>query len=728
MGQNHTVEVGFIALRESLFSPLWHRYAQQRPQLRSHVTVQPQRYRDQTWYLLINEVNGVHFRINDVAYQFVGRCDGNYSVQEVWDSMLESLADDTPTQDELIRLLGELDQRDLILYQVMTDIPTLFRRKQEKVKRERMAFINPLSFKLSLWDPSKFLDNTRWLQKLIFNPYAFVIWLIVVTSALLAAASDWDALRLHASNYMTTPKYLFLAWLSFPFIKALHELGHALAVRNWDGQVKDSGITFFVFTPAPYVDASASSAFRSQFQRVLVGAMGMMVELLLASFALLIWFSTQPGMVHALSFVVLFVCGVTSLLFNGNPLLKFDAYHILCDTFDLPNLANRSRFFWTNQFKRLVLGAKNIVPMSYAEGERKWLLAYAPLSIVYGLIILSYIVFWLGSKSFVIGLLVALFAIAAMIIKPLFETIKSTIESAGVGTTRYRVKLVITAIIGLSFILLFIIPLPFNTMAQGVIWLPDEAQMRPLSEGFIKEIRVQHGAEVKPNQIILVLSDPNLIAKRDNLNNQLSSLQVNQYNALSQDITRVDNINKQIEKISAELKRVNEQIDALEIRSKIKGKLVMPHQDDLIGTFVKQGTLLAYVLNSNIIKIRAAIPEPSAALVRDKLSGIQVRTADHPDRVIMANMSMETPAVTRTLPSAAMGDDGGGEYATDPTDKEGLTAVEPLVIIDLNLPETSLERVGARAIVRFDHGYASIAEQIYRHFRQLFLRYFNPVS
>jgi putative peptide zinc metalloprotease protein len=722
------VEVGIISLRESLFSPLWHRYAQQRPQLRSHVTVQPQRYRDQTWYLLINEVNGVHFRINDVAYQFVGRCDGNYSVQEVWDSMLESLADDTPTQDELIRLIGELDQRDLILYQVMTDIPTLFRRKQEKVKRERLAFINPLSFKLSLWDPTKFLDKTRWLQKIIFNPYAFVIWLIVVVSALFAAVSDWDALRLHASNYMTTPKYLFLAWLSFPFIKVLHELGHALAVRNWDGHVKEFGITFFVFTPAPYVDASASSAFRSQFQRVIVGAMGMMVELLLASIALLIWFSTQSGLVHALAFVIMFVCSVTSLLFNGNPLLRFDAYHILCDTFDLPNLANRSRFFWTTQFKRIVLGAKNMVPMSYAQGERKWLFAYAPLSIVYGLIILGYIVFWLGSKSFVIGLLVALFAIVAMIIKPLVTTIKNIIESAGVGTARNRAKMVVASILGLSFVLLFIVPVPFNTIAQGVIWLPDQAQIRPLSEGFIKEIIVPHGAEVEPNQVILVLSDPNLIARRDNLNSQLSSLQVNQYNLLSQDITRAENISKQIEKIGAELKRVNEQIDALEIRSQVKGKLVMPHQNDLIGTFVKQGALLAYVLNRNIIKIRAAIPEPSAALLSDNLTGVQVRTVDHPNNVILAKMSMETPAVTRTLPSAALGDHGGGDYATDPADKDGLTAVEPLVLIDLNLPETNLERVGARASVRFDHGYAPIAVQLYRHLRQLFLRYFNPAN
>lgn len=715
-------------MRESLFSPLWHRYSQQRPQLRNHVTVQPQRYRDQTWYLLINDTNGSHFRINDVAYQFVGRCDGNYAVQMVWESMLETLGDDTPTQDEIIRLLGELEQRDLVRYEVMQNIPNMFRKKQEKSKRELHAFINPLAFKLSLWNPSKFLDKTVWLQKLIFNPICLLLWFVIVIIALLNAALHWDELHQHATSFMSTPLYLFLAWLSFPFIKSLHELGHALAVRHWDGQVKDTGITFFVFTPAPFVDASASSAFRSRYQRIIVGAIGMMVELLLAAIALAIWLSTQSGVVHALAFVTMFVCSISSILFNGNPLLRFDAYYILCDFFDLPNLAVRSRLYWSNLFKRLVLGAKNTVAMSFAAGEQKWLFAYAPLSMLYGLAILSYIVFWLGSKSVILGLLVALFAVFSMLLKPLFNTIKSIVSATAIGSARRRAQLIIATSTIAALVLIFLLPVPYNTTAQGVIWLPEQARIRPQSEGFIEEIRVAHGEQVAPNQIIMLLSDPNLLAKRDNLLSQLSSMRVDQYNLLPQDAARANSMGELIEKVGAELTRVEQKISELEIRSQAAGQLVMPHQDDLLGTFVKQGTVLAYVLNANMIKVRAALPEPAAALLHENLTGIEVRTADHLDQVLSANMSANTPAVTRTLPSAALGDHGGGIYPTDPADQNGLTALEPLVLIDLNLPTTTLERVGARANVRFDHAHEPIATQVYRHFRQLFLRYFNPAD
>lgn len=722
------MEVGFLAVRESLFSPLWHRYSLQRPQLKTHVTVQPQRYRDQTWYLLINETNGNHFRINEVAYQFLGRCDGRFSVQEVWNSMLESLGDASPTQDELIRLLGELDQKDLIRYEAMPDVSGMFRRSLEKTKRERLAFINPLSFKLPMWNPSKFLDKTAWLQALIFNPITLIAWLIIVALALLAAASHWDELRDHASTYMSTPLYLFLAWISFPFIKTLHEFGHALAVRHWDGQVKETGVTFFVFTPAPYVDASASSAFRSQYQRIIVGAMGMMVELLIAAIALAIWFSTQSGLVHALAFVTLFVCGVTSLLFNGNPLVRFDAYHILCDAFDLPNLAMRSKAFWTNLINRLVLGAKNTIPMSFAAGEKKWLIAYAPMSLIYSLIIISYIIFWLGSKSFVAGLLIAIFALVSMLIKPIFNIIKGIIASTRIGAPRRRAKLIIGSSLLIAVGLIGFFPVPFNTTAQGVIWLPEEARIRPANAGFIQQILVKHNAPIAVNQVILVMSDPSLIAKRDNLKSQLSGMHVDQYNLMAQDINRATSLGEQIEKVGAELSRVEQQISALEVRSIVGGRLVMPHQADLLGTFVQQGAVLAYVLNANIIKVRAAIPEPAANLVRDHLIGVQVRTADHPEQILDANLSMDTPAVTRTLPSVAMGDHGGGIYATDPSDKNGLTTIDPLVLIDLNLPTTALERVGTRAIVRFDHGREPIAGQLYRHSRQLFLRYFNPAA
>lgn len=712
-------------MRESLFSPLWHRYAQQRPQLRSHVTVQPQQYRQQTWYLLTNTTNGNHHRINHVAYQFVGRCDGQHSVQVVWDSLLESLGDDAPTQDEVIRLLTELDQRDLLRYEVLPNIPGMFRRKKEKAKQQKRNAINPFAMKLSLFDPTPLLDKLGWLRALIFNPVVFIAWLVIVLIALLATFSNWDELHTHFSAYMATPRYLLLAWLSFPVIKALHELGHAMAVRNWGGQVHETGITLFLLTPAPYVDASAASTFRSPVQRILVGAIGIMVELLLAAIALWVWFNSQPGLIHDLAFVVMFVCGVSTLLFNGNPLLRFDAYYILCDSFDLPNLATRSRTYWVNVLKRLILGAGSVIALTTAPGEKKWLALYAPLSFVCTLFIIGYAVLWLGSQSFIIGIIGCAVMLGGLVVKPLLALIQNVLESAPVGAARSRAKMHIG--VGLLVIVMLVVffPMPFNTTAQGIIWLPDEARIRPETEGFVREIRVHHGEPVEAGQVLMVLEDPVLVADHDKLKSQLDGLLTDQFNAVFADPNRAVGIAEKIDKVNAEVQRLEQRMAGLVVRSKTRGTLVMPHENDLPGTFVKKGAQLAFILDQGAIKVRAAVPEQDAGLVRDRLDGIQVRTADHPDEMLVGTLESDTNNVTRELPSPALGDKNGGKYPTDPEDKEGMLTTEPLVMMDVMLPSTSLERVGVRAIVRFDHGTAPLAMQVYRRVRQLFLRYFN---
>jgi putative peptide zinc metalloprotease protein len=711
-------------MRESLFSPLWHRYSQQRPQLRSHVTVQQQEYRKKMWYLLINNTNGNHYRINHVAYQFVGRCDGQHTVQAVWDSVLESLQDDAPTQDEIIRLLTELDQRDLLRYEALPNIKGMFRRKKEKVKKQRRATINPFAMKLSLWDPSNFLDKLHWLPGLIFNPLVLIVWLVVVVFALMSASANWDQLTTHFGSHMATPRYLLLTWLSFPFVKALHELGHALAVRNWGGQVRDTGITLFLLTPAPYVDASASSAFRRTYQRVVVGAVGMMMELLLASVAMWVWFSSQQGLVHDIAFVVMFICGVSTLLFNGNPLLRFDAYYILCDTFDLPNLATRSRTYWITIFKKLVLGAKNVMAMDKAEGEGKWLFFYAPLSFVLTLFLMTYAVLWLGEQSLVIGIIGAVFVLLMLVLKPLYSLVRDIFSSALLGAARFRAKFLVTLSLGGIVAAIVFVPVPFSSTAQGVIWIPDEARIRPETEGFIKQIRVNHGDPVEPDQVLIVLEDPTLVAEHYKLQEQIAGLQSDQFNVVFTDPNRAMNITQKIEKVQAEIARLEEKMDGLMVRSKTEGILVLPHQDDLPNTFVKKGEQLGYVLAQGAITVRVAVPEPNAALLRERLQRVLVRTADHPNEVVSAEIDADANTVTRTLPSAALGDANGGRYATDPSDKEGLTATEAVVLIDLILPSAMLERSGVRANVRFDHGSEPIAQQVYRQLNQLFLRYF----
>src|SRR5690606_19426199 len=163
-----------------------------------------------------------------------------------------------------------------------------------------------------------------------------------VALACLAAAVSFASLKADAVRVLATPSSYALAWLAYPLVKALHELGHALAVRRFGGAVHEVGISLLMLTPAPYVDASAASAFPRAGQRALVSAAGIMVELALAAIAMFAWTVLSPGLARDAALVVLLICSVSTIVFNANPLLRLDGYHLLCDALQLPNLALRS--------------------------------------------------------------------------------------------------------------------------------------------------------------------------------------------------------------------------------------------------------------------------------------------------------------------------------------------------------------------------------------------------
>jgi putative peptide zinc metalloprotease protein len=712
-------------VQESLFSELWYRVADTRPHLRPEVHVQRQHVRGERWYLLVNAANTRQFRINHRAYDFLGRCDGSRTVQAIWDDLLEQLRDDAPTQGEVIETLTELERQDLLAHDGPVDARTLVRRRDERAQKKAQRFVNPLALRVPLGDPSAVLARVAAAPMLLFNRVTLALWLAAIVVAALVAAPQWRSMTAHAAEYMGTPRYLALAWLVFPFLKTLHELAHALAVRRWGGEVHEAGFTLFVLVPAPYVDASAASAFPYRYQRFIVGAAGMMVELAVAALALMVWTSVEPGLVRDLAFVTMFIASVSTVMFNGNPLLRFDAYYILCDALDLPNLGTRSKAWWRSVMVR-ALGAASAADASpSSRGEGKWLFAYAPLSLAAQIAVSCVLILWLGASSTVLAVLAALLLSFLLILKPGASTAAAVWRSAVPESGPLRAGAAALAAVAAVATLACAVPLPFHTVASGVVWPPEQARVRPGTEGFIVEVRARDGDWVVPGQVLVVLDDPALPAERGRLMSRLEQLNASRYSAL-QSPADARQAEEEIMRAQAELARIGQRIEHLIVRAQAEGTLTMPYQRDLPGTFVRQGMTLAYVLERTAVGIRAAVPEFDAALVRESTRGVEVRFAG--GHAYAAEFVREVPAATFDLPSPALGDRGGGPHATDPADKDGLRAREAIVLVDLKVPQSALERLGGTALVRFDHGAQPLAQRWYRQMRQVFLQHLDPAG
>jgi putative peptide zinc metalloprotease protein len=404
-----------------LHSPSWYRVAQLRPRLRGHARIHRHHYRGELWYVLEDRVSRRMHRFNPAAYYIVGLLDGRRTVHEIWEAATERFGDDAPTQDEVIRLLGQLHSAEVLQTEAMPDLSELARRTRKGKKKTWLQnLLSPLAIRIPLVDPDRALE--RWLPW--YGPWfgwvGLAVWAVVVGFGIAAAASHWSELTADVTSQILAPQNLLILWLTFPVVKLLHELGHACAVKAWGGEVHEMGIMLLVLMPIPYVDASSASAFPQARRRVVVGAAGMLVEVFLASIAMLAW--VEASGLAAPWYDVMLIAGISTIVFNANPLLRFDGYYMLADLVQIPNLRVRSNQYLGRLVERRLFG----VSQDEAEipgAERAWLGFYAVLSFLYRTFVMCAIALFIASEYLLVGVVLALWALATAVVLPVFKGI-----------------------------------------------------------------------------------------------------------------------------------------------------------------------------------------------------------------------------------------------------------------------------------------------------------------
>jgi putative peptide zinc metalloprotease protein len=270
------------------------------------------------------------------------------------------------------------------------------------------------------------------------------------------------------------------------------------------------------------------------------------------------------------------------------------------------------------------------------------------------------------------------------------------------------------------------VPVPLRSRAEGVVWIPDEALVRVETDGFIERIVARPGGAVRRGDVLVVCVDPVLTARAEVLRGRQRELQARYDEQRPVDQVRAGIIRDEIGYVSDEIARVRERLAGLTIRSEADGVFVMPLSDNFTGRFVRQGELLGHVVDLSAITVRTVVPQSEIELVQSRTRAVEVRLAERLAETRPATLKRQVPGASERLPSAALGSEGGGTVASDPRDPQGLSAVQRVFQVDLELPPVSgLVNIGGRVYVRFDHGREPLAMQWYRELRQIFLARFN---
>ena len=711
----------------ALFSPSWYRVAELKPRLRSHTQIHRQSFRGQVWFVLQDQASGRFHRFTPAAHLVISLMDGKRSVQEIWDLACGELGDEVLSQEQTIQLLAQLYRCDVLHGDGPPDLAELSGRAERMRRRKLlMTFLNPLAVRIPVLDPDRFLSATLFLVRPLFSWFGLLLILGVLGSAAVLTGVHWSELTENVTDRVLSAESLLLMLVAYPLIKALHELGHGYAVKHWGGEVHEMGLMFLVFMPVPYVDASAATAFREKRRRALVGAAGIIVELMVASLALFFWLSAEPSLLRVFAFNVMLIGGISTLLFNGNPLLRFDGYYVFADLIGIPNLGVRANRHLGYLIQRHLFGIEGARSPVSAPGEGAWFVVYGISALVYRLFIMVAIVLFVATKFFFVGVVLALWACTLMYVLPLLKGLRFLASSPALQKTRGRAVAVCLGVLAVVGGGLLVLPLPYATLAEGVVWVPGDGVVNAGTEGTVVTLLAEPNQSVPPGAPLLRLEDPLLAARLRVLEAEVRELRLRFAAQNMADRAEAKIIQEQLNHAEADLALHRRRDEALVVRSPTQGRFYLPRAADLPGRFIAKGATLGYVADPGRPIVRVLVPQDVIDLVRQRTGAVQIRFADRLTQVFDARVDREVPAASSQLPSLAFSTQGGGDISLDPEQAEGGRALDSFFQFELSLAEGATSAsVGGRVHVRFDHGREPLAWRLYRSLRQLFLRQFN---
>ncbi len=699
---------------------LWQQLVKIKPSLPRHVDIQPRHYNGELWYVLEDKANSRFHRFNALAYQLLGFMNGSNNLEQILgcasQAALNQTLDDIPTQEDLIELLQYLYVADLMICDFPPQASKLFERRQQKKEQFWHQLIkSPYAWKIPLFNPNRLLQALQPLAKFIASPFVAILWLALVCYALFLTASNWPEISATQLTDILSPQNLFLLWLTYPVLKAIHELGHGLFTTVWGGHVHEFGVVLIVGTPFPYVDATAATGFSSKRQRLMVSSAGMAVELFFAALALMLWLQAEDGVYRSILFNIMLIGSISTLFFNGNPLMRFDGYHILCDAIDQPNLAARSALNIRYITKRYLYGLKDTYPVAGSKKESFGLAFYGFAAFLYRLFILLSIVLVIARNFPMLGFAFLIWMAIFQFALPLGKYLMFLLASEELAKHRKRAIAVSLTSITVVVLASFYIPIPHRTSAEGVVWLPESSRIRAQAAGTVKKNLAQSGQQINAGDALLFLSNIDTTAQLLEKQATLAEYKSRYEQAWSLDRSQIQLFEQDIAAIELEIIYLQQQVNNLIVRSPSSGVFKQLQNNELEGSFIKEGDTIGLVLNDSPAHIRAVLTQEEVGFLRGNLRKIQFRLASQPQRVFQGQITQQVPGGTFTLPSEALGTAGGGRIPIDGSTQDNTRTTERVFLVDIEAVNTlNVEQFGHKAYVIFAHEPEPLAQKLKR--------------
>jgi len=596
-----------------------------RVRLRPDLHLAPHKYEGKTFYVVKDPVSLRYYRFKEHERFLLDYMDGAKTLDDAQKAFEQRFRPERLTLEDLEAFTSQLLQAGLAQNENAGAGKQLFSRYKKRRNRKIMqTFMNILYIKIPIFDPDRVLEKMKPVFGFIFTQLFLWISVAIMLGAVLLVATHWATFvsKMPAYHEFFTLKTVAYLWVALGLVKIIHEFGHGLSCKTFGGEVHEMGLLFLVFSPCMYCNVSDAWTLPSKWQRIVISAAGIYVELIIAAISTFIWWSTDHGtFINNMCMSLMVVCSISTFVFNANPLMRFDGYYVLADWLEIPNLREKANKYLGEVVQENCLGIE-VPPQPYMTMGRKTLfVTFAIVSWLYRWIITFSILgfmytflepYKLGSISYLFGTM----SLGAMIGMPLYKLGKS-IHRRGRLPDMKPVRVVITAsIVVVVLATIMLIPFPMRVKATALIQA-DPQYVRTVvieDEGnFLTELLVNDGEEVTAGQPLARFNNVDLTINYQLTLNQIPLIKKQIETLIQQQQSsgnRIGPLGQQLVKAQGELDKLEhtrqllqKQQDRLVLRAPIDGTVMKLIPREQLGNLMPRGSELCSVGDAS--KLRA---------------------------------------------------------------------------------------------------------------------------
>ena len=550
---------------------------------RDLVTVRME-FKGEAGFVVKDPVALKYHRLRPEQYDLLTTLDGEVTLEQARDRLRRAFPTLALRLQDVQSLVTDLHKKGLVHGRRPGQARGLAQRhREEKSKKFWAALRNILFFRLPGVDPEGLLAAALPLVRPLFRPWAVFLTCAFVVAGWMALLVQFDRFTRELPGYdqfFGFPNLLYI-WVLIGAAKIVHELGHGFSCKYFGGECHEIGVMLLVFSPCMYCDVSDSWLLKNKWQRIAIGAAGMYVEVVLSAVAVFVWTFSGDPFVRGLAVNLFFVTAFSTVIFNANPLLRFDGYYILSDFLEIPNLRQKADRLLNDTFGHWCLGIKPKPDPFLPEKGRAWFVLYAVCAAAYRWLVLFGITLFLYTVLKPYGLQSLGAAMAALSVGGIVFTVGKNVVQKVNAPRKERLSrprmLVSLGLLAAVLAGVLAIPLPLHTEAPFLTEPADGATVYVVEPGILAEVHVAAGQRVAAGDPIATLENDDLTDERARLNDLLTVQEARAAAAFAaSDPVGEELANKQADTLRARRDELEKRLTDLELTAPIAGVVVPP--------------------------------------------------------------------------------------------------------------------------------------------------------